>query len=130
MTGKLLLPFALTKIILIPQIIFLEKARKTQTVRKKEKKSHFGSSAKAPRYCCIMPPQQPALQWVISDTGVPFEYKCPITAEIMEDPVVIADGKTYERAAIEQWLARSNLSPMTGGQLDHRVCAWVERYGY
>ena len=110
MTGKFLLPFALTKIILIPQIIFLEKARKTQTVRKKDKKSPFGSSAKAPRYCCIMPPQQPALQWVISDTGVPFEYKCPITAEIMEDPVVIADGKTYERAAIEQWLARSNLA--------------------
>ena len=35
---------------------------------------------------------------------------CPITHEVMEDPVVCADGHSYERAAITQWLlARSGL---------------------
>ena len=29
--------------------------------------------------------------------------KCPITHEIMEDPVVAYDGHTYERSAIEEW---------------------------
>ena len=121
MTGKLLLPFALTKIILIPQIFFFGESQKDTDSQKERKKSHFGSSAKAPRYCCIMPPQQPALQRLISDTGVPFEYKCPITAEIMEDPVVIADGKTYERAAIEQWLQDKDTSPSTGAELPHTI---------
>jgi len=50
---------------------------------------------------------------------VPDEFKCPITHEVMGDPVTIADGRTYERSAIEQWLARSNTSPMTGAILAH-----------
>merc|ERR1711924_489863 len=32
--------------------------------------------------------------------------KCPITMEVMRDPVVAADGYTYEREAIERWLFR------------------------
>ena len=37
------------------------------------------------------------------------------------DPVIAADGFSYERAAIEDWLARgSGTSPMTGAQLAHR----------
>lgn len=38
---------------------------------------------------------------------------CPITNEIMQDPVVAADGHTYEREAIETWFRRRNTSPMT-----------------
>jgi len=34
----------------------------------------------------------------------PSEYYCPITAELMIDPVIAADGFTYERIAIEGWL--------------------------
>ena len=47
---------------------------------------------------------------------VPPEYLCPITHEILRDPVVAGDGHTYERESIERWFksGRSNLrSPVT-----------------
>ena len=45
----------------------------------------------------------------------PDELVCPITLELMRDPVVLAgDGKVYEREAIEAWLAKELVSPMTG----------------
>ena len=30
---------------------------------------------------------------------------CPISQQVMEDPVVCADGHSYERAFIQKWLA-------------------------
>ena len=45
------------------------------------------------------------------------EYKCPITAEIMTDPVCTADGFTYERTAIAEWLRTNDTSPSTGAKL-------------
>eukprot|EP00468_Gymnochlora_sp_CCMP2014_P008557 CAMPEP_0167746948 /NCGR_PEP_ID=MMETSP0110_2-20121227/3999_1 /TAXON_ID=629695 /ORGANISM="Gymnochlora sp., Strain CCMP2014" /LENGTH=1524 /DNA_ID=CAMNT_0007631775 /DNA_START=213 /DNA_END=4784 /DNA_ORIENTATION=+ len=33
----------------------------------------------------------------------PDAYLCPITTELMTDPVVAEDGKTYERSAIAMW---------------------------
>lgn len=44
---------------------------------------------------------------------------CPITHEPMRDPVVAADGFSYERCAIERWLATSNRSPTTNEPLPH-----------
>ena len=35
---------------------------------------------------------------------IPDGFICPITHHIYEDPVMCADGSTYERAAIETWL--------------------------
>ena len=35
------------------------------------------------------------------EDGIPDEFKCPITTEIMKDPVIAADGITYERKSIE-----------------------------
>jgi hypothetical protein len=49
--------------------------------------------------------------------GVPSEYLCPITQEIMHDPVTAGDGYTYERGPIENWLGSHNTSPMTGGKM-------------
>jgi len=51
--------------------------------------------------------------WVY-DTDSFNAFLCPITHDIMRDPVVSADGHTYERSAIEHWLQRSRKSPMTG----------------
>ncbi len=39
--------------------------------------------------------------------------------EVFEDPVVAADGFTFEREAIEAWLKQHNTSPMTNMQLPH-----------
>eukprot|EP00727_Mastigamoeba_balamuthi_P004799 m51a1_g14317 hypothetical protein (347) ;mRNA; f:1296-6505 len=42
---------------------------------------------------------------------------CPITLELMEDPVVAPDGCVYEAAAIRRWLEDHNTSPMTGARM-------------
>mmetsp|Transcript_3799 Transcript_3799/g.9493 ORF Transcript_3799/g.9493 Transcript_3799/m.9493 type:complete len:509 (-) Transcript_3799:566-2092(-) len=40
-------------------------------------------------------------------------FVCPITQEVMVDPVIAADGQTYDRAAITEWFTRHDTSPMT-----------------
>lgn len=53
---------------------------------------------------------------------IPKEFFCPITKEIMTDPVVAADGFTYERSAILEWLEGGNTrSPMTNEELEHAL---------
>ena len=44
---------------------------------------------------------------------IPKEFLCPITLSIMKDPVLMSDGQTYEKSAIEKALAISPLSPIT-----------------
>lgn len=39
--------------------------------------------------------------------------------ELFEDPVLVADGFTYERRAIEDWIRLRPTSPMTNGPLPH-----------
>lgn len=43
----------------------------------------------------------------------PFQsFKCPITREVMRDPVQIASGQTYERFAIEKWFLQHTTCPL------------------
>ena len=49
----------------------------------------------------------------------PADFICPITTEVMSDPVMAADGHSYERKQIERWLATKSTSPMTGEALQH-----------
>ena len=45
-------------------------------------------------------------------------FHCPLTMEVMRDPVITADGQTYERAEIESWFALGKrTSPLTGAEL-------------
>jgi len=46
-------------------------------------------------------------------------FLCPITHDVMTDPVVSADGYTYERSAISRWFDMSRKSPVTGQTLPH-----------
>lgn len=48
-----------------------------------------------------------------STDKIPKSCFCPITGEIMKDPVIIADGYSYEKTAIIAWLAESDKSPIT-----------------
>ena len=48
---------------------------------------------------------------------MPTELKCPITIELMMDPVVAADGFAYERSAITRWLLAKGTSPVTNLQM-------------
>lgn len=40
-------------------------------------------------------------------------FICPISLEIMEDPVVTTDGSSYERASIEAWFQKTDRDPLT-----------------
>jgi hypothetical protein len=44
---------------------------------------------------------------------VPESFYCPLTHEVMTDPVVDPEGNTYERSAIETWLKKNTTSPIT-----------------
>eukprot|EP00850_Spirogloea_muscicola_P002888 SM000011S19066 [mRNA] locus=s11:620713:624599:- [translate_table: standard] len=48
-------------------------------------------------------------------------FVCPITKEVMKEPVVTADGHTYERDAIARWLSERDMSPMTNCKLLHKA---------
>ncbi|CAO2823183.1 unnamed protein product [Amaranthus hypochondriacus] len=54
-----------------------------------------------------------------SSIFAPSHYFCPILHEVMDDPQVAADGFTYERRAIEAWLERHDVSPVTNKNLTH-----------
>lgn len=43
----------------------------------------------------------------------PREFFCPISLDIMQNPVCAQDGHTYERREIVQWLCRNHKSPKT-----------------
>ncbi|GAX76707.1 hypothetical protein CEUSTIGMA_g4153.t1 [Chlamydomonas eustigma] len=62
--------------------------------------------------------QQPA-------ASLSASFICPLSGGIMGDPVIAADGVTYERSAIESWLwgQRGNISPSTGQPLSNRYLA-------
>ncbi|KAJ7962636.1 RING-type E3 ubiquitin transferase [Quillaja saponaria] len=49
-------------------------------------------------------------------------FYCPITQDVMVDPVETSSGQTFERNAIEKWFAEgNNLCPMTMTPLDTSV---------
>ncbi|GJN29969.1 hypothetical protein PR202_gb18239 [Eleusine coracana subsp. coracana] len=35
---------------------------------------------------------------------IPDEFRCPISLELMQDPVIVSSGQTYERSCIQKWL--------------------------
>eukprot|EP01116_Phalansterium_solitarium_P017395 TRINITY_DN4273_c0_g1_i1.p1 TRINITY_DN4273_c0_g1~~TRINITY_DN4273_c0_g1_i1.p1 ORF type:complete len:1462 (-),score=497.96 TRINITY_DN4273_c0_g1_i1:123-4508(-) len=48
----------------------------------------------------------------------PPEFVCGLTNEIMQDPVIAADGFSYERKSIEAWFATGNkTSPLTNNPM-------------
>eukprot|EP00884_Botryococcus_braunii_P022330 jgi/Botrbrau1/8781/Bobra.0330s0013.1 len=50
----------------------------------------------------------------------PAMLLCPITQDVFKDPVIAADGHTYERSAIQQWLDLGHrTSPMTNEVFAH-----------
>lgn len=48
------------------------------------------------------------------DCEIPHEFLCPITHEIMREPVTCSDGFTYEKNAIAEWfMSGKYTSPLT-----------------
>ena len=64
---------------------------------------------------------------------------CPISSEIMVDPVVTATGSTYEREHITCWLRTHSTDPLTNEQLRSKqlvpnlalrslAATWIEQH--
>ncbi|KAL0734366.1 hypothetical protein Bca4012_010576 [Brassica carinata] len=43
----------------------------------------------------------------------PSHFLCPLLKDVMSEPCVAADGYTYDRRAIEEWMADRRTSPVT-----------------
>ena len=51
---------------------------------------------------------------------VPKDFCCPISLDLMRDPVIVSTGHTYDRDSITQWMEEGNYScPQTGQMLAH-----------
>lgn len=48
----------------------------------------------------------------------PEDFRCPISLELMTDPVTVSTGQTYDRSSIQKWLKAGNsICPKTGEKL-------------
>ncbi|XP_019150842.1 PREDICTED: putative E3 ubiquitin-protein ligase LIN-1 [Ipomoea nil] len=71
----------------------------------------------------------------------PKDFVCPITTQIMYDPVTLETGQTFERKAIQEWLDRGNSTcpitrqklmntrlPKTNYVLKRLIASWQEQH--
>ncbi|KAG0554128.1 hypothetical protein M758_12G067000 [Ceratodon purpureus] len=50
----------------------------------------------------------------------PDEFRCPISLDLMRDPVIVATGQTYDRISISRWIeAGHHTCPKSGQKLIH-----------
>ncbi len=64
--------------------------------------------SRSPRHSPLVQPKQ----W-------PSHLLCPITGLPMDNPVIAADGITYEKSAIDDWIQNNTTSPLLGSALAH-----------
>ncbi|KAM5563467.1 U-box domain-containing protein 3 [Rosa sericea] len=58
----------------------------------------------------------------ITASGIPVPpyFRCPLSSELILDPVIVASGQTYERTAIQKWLDHGLIiCPKTRQRLTH-----------
>ncbi|CAN6449126.1 unnamed protein product [Victoria cruziana] len=72
---------------------------------------------------------------------IPEEFRCPISLQLMYDPVIISSGQTYERVCIEKWFSDGHdTCPKTQQKLTHLcltpnycvkglIASWCEQNG-
>ncbi|KAI3749697.1 hypothetical protein L2E82_20313 [Cichorium intybus] len=52
----------------------------------------------------------------------PPEFRCPLSKELMRDPVILSTGQTYDRPFIQKWLKAGNrICPRTQQVLSHTI---------
>ncbi|CBI30726.3 unnamed protein product, partial [Vitis vinifera] len=70
----------------------------------------------------IKKPRKGLITQEIGDTfiTVPKDFCCPISLDVMRDPVIISTGQTYDRTSISRWMEEGHCScPKTGQMLAH-----------
>ncbi|GMP74215.1 hypothetical protein CsSME_00031692 [Camellia sinensis var. sinensis] len=67
-------------------------------------------------------PKRGLITQEIADTflTIPKDFCCPISLDLMTDPVIISTGQTYDRASITRWVDEGHSTcPKTGQMLIH-----------
>lgn len=77
-------------------------------------------NARLAKNSALRTPVANQLKDIAPQVDISPDYTCPITHRIMCDPVSAADGETYEREAITEWLQAHNTSPVHGDKLEHK----------
>jgi hypothetical protein len=54
----------------------------------------------------------------------PDDFICPITQDIMVNPVTCALGHSFELVKMEHWLATHDTSPKTNTRLPSKILTW------
>ena len=101
------------------KILSSKRSKSKKAVRSKSKKATRSKSKNTKRNI---------IKKAIKKGGAPHEsllvlmniITCPISREIMIDPVITADGMTYEKEEIKKWLHSHNTSPLTGSKLENK----------
>ncbi|XP_051131307.1 U-box domain-containing protein 16 isoform X2 [Andrographis paniculata] len=54
------------------------------------------------------------------EVSFPSDFRCPISLDLMRDPVVVSTGQTYDRSSINLWIESGHATcPKTGQTLAH-----------
>ncbi|KAI4343038.1 hypothetical protein MLD38_027586 [Melastoma candidum] len=61
------------------------------------------------------------IQEIVETFGtIPKDFCCPISLELMRDPVIVSTGQTYDRRSISRWMEEGHCNcPKTGQTLAH-----------
>ncbi|EYU42001.1 hypothetical protein MIMGU_mgv1a002394mg [Erythranthe guttata] len=55
-----------------------------------------------------------------AEVNCPADFRCPISLDLMRDPVVVSTGQTYDRSSINLWVESGHATcPKTGQTLSH-----------
>ncbi|XP_073289196.1 U-box domain-containing protein 16 [Primulina huaijiensis] len=76
--------------------------------------------AKCVLYGASTPRNSRMLRQATGEVNIPADFRCPISLDLMRDPVVVSTGQTYDRASICQWIESGHdTCPKTGQTLTH-----------
>ena len=80
----------------------------------------FGATAAGASAAALGGPKAASSASDFAAATAPYEaFRCPITHQLMRDPVLTCDGISFEREAVASWFAKGNTtSPVTGEQLE------------
>ncbi|KAL7511783.1 hypothetical protein ACHAXN_008796 [Cyclotella atomus] len=84
-----------------------------------EEDASLTSSQSSEESFCSPFPNDEALDAYLESIAPPRELICPITQELLRDPVLCSDGHTYERSSLVTWFSMGrNRSPVTNSLLE------------
>ncbi|CAI8597179.1 unnamed protein product [Vicia faba] len=59
-----------------------------------------------------------AVDLTVEDITIPSHFRCPVSLDLMKDPVTLSTGITYDRGSIEKWIESGNKTcPVTNQKL-------------